>query len=79
MNISRQTAHKWWGRYCEEGEAGLVDRSGRPYSCPHQTPSRVERRIVALRRSRKLEAQPASLASSGSRRRRCIGCWCATA
>ena len=60
MNISRQTAHKWWGRYCEEGEAGLVDRSSRPYSCPHQTSSRVERRIVALRQSRKLG--PARLA-----------------
>ena len=60
MNVSRQTAHKWWHRYCEEGEAGLVDRSSRPRSCPHQTPARVERRIVALRRSRKLG--PARLA-----------------
>ena len=54
MRISRQCAHKWWRRYCEEGPAGLVDRSSRPRSCPHQTPARVERRIVALRESRKL-------------------------
>ena len=54
MNISRQTAHKWWRRYREEGLAGLEDRSSRPWSCPHQTPARVERRIVALRQSRKL-------------------------
>jgi transposase InsO family protein len=60
MNISRQCAHKWWSRYRDEGLAGLEDRSSRPYSCPHQTPARVERRIVALRQSRKLG--PARLA-----------------
>jgi transposase InsO family protein len=60
MNVSRQTAHKWWRRYQLEGPAGLVDRSSRPHSCPHQTPARVERRIVALRQSRKLG--PARLA-----------------
>ena len=60
MNISRQCAHKWWRRYREEGEGGLVDRSSRPRSCPHQTPARVERRIVALRQSRRLG--PARLA-----------------
>jgi len=54
MNVSRQTASKWWRRYQDEGEAGLVDRSSRPHSCPHQTPAKVERRIVALRQSRKL-------------------------
>jgi transposase InsO family protein len=54
MNISRQCAQKWWSRYRDEGFAGLEDRSSRPWSCPHQTPGRVERRIVALRQSRKL-------------------------
>ena len=60
MNVSRQCAHKWWRRYLEEGPAGLADRTSRPHSCPHQTPARVERRIVALRQSRKLG--PARLA-----------------
>ena len=60
MNISRQCAHKWWRRYCQEGVAGLEDRSSRPHASPHQTPARVERRIVALRTSRKLG--PARLA-----------------
>jgi transposase InsO family protein len=60
MNISRQCAHKWWRRFRDEGTAGLEDRSSRPESCPHQTPARVERRIVALRQSRKLG--PARLA-----------------
>ena len=60
MNIARQTAHKWWARYQDEGVAGLEDRSSRPWSCPHQTSARLERRIVALRQSRKLG--PARLA-----------------
>ena len=60
MNISRQCAHKWWRRYRDEGVEGLRDRSSRPLSCPHQTPARVERRIVALRQSRRLG--PARLA-----------------
>jgi transposase InsO family protein len=60
MQVSRQCAHKWWRRYQDEGVAGLEDRSSRPRSCPHQTPARIERRIVALRQSRKLG--PARLA-----------------
>ena len=60
MNISRQCAHKWWARYLADGVAGLEDRSSRPHRSPHQTPARVERRIVALRQSRKLG--PARLA-----------------
>jgi transposase-like protein len=54
MNVSRQCAHKWWRRYQTEGIAGLEDRSSRSHSCPHRTAARLERRIVALRRSRKL-------------------------
>jgi transposase InsO family protein len=60
MNISRQCAHKWWRRYRDEGLDGLRDRSSRPRSCPHQTPARVERRIVSLRQARRLG--PARLA-----------------
>jgi transposase InsO family protein len=60
MNVSRQTAHKWWRRYLAEGVEGLRDRSSRPRSCPHQTPAQLERRIVDLRRSRRLG--PARLA-----------------
>ena len=38
-NVSRQTASKWVGRFREEGEAGLRDRSTRP--------RRIHRRIAA--------------------------------
>jgi transposase InsO family protein len=60
MNVSRQCAHKWWGRYRLDGVAGLADRSSRPRRSPVRTPARVERRIVALRTARKLG--PARLA-----------------
>jgi transposase InsO family protein len=60
MNISRQCAGKWWARYQADGDAGLADRSSRPRRSPNQTAARVERRIVALRQSRKLG--PARLA-----------------
>jgi transposase InsO family protein len=60
MQLSRQCAQKWWRRYQLEGEAGLEDRSSRPRSCPHQTPARVERRVIALRQSRRIG--PARLA-----------------
>jgi transposase InsO family protein len=60
MNISRQCAHKWWSRYRHEGVDGLRDRSSRPLTCPHQTAAKIERRIIALRQSRKLG--PARLA-----------------
>lgn len=54
MGVSRTTAYRWWNRYQTEGEAGLYDRSSRPWSCPHQTPAELETRIVELRRTRKL-------------------------
>ncbi len=49
--VSRQTAHRWVTRYRSEGEAGLEDRSSRPYSCPRRTPAEVEVAIVADRKA----------------------------
>jgi transposase InsO family protein len=48
--VSRQTVHEWLVRYANHGLAGLVDRSSKPYSCPHQMDPVVEARIVELRR-----------------------------
>jgi transposase InsO family protein len=54
MGMSRDRAYVWWRRYCDEGVAGLEDRSSRPHRSPnHTTPSR-ELRIIALRRTRGL-------------------------
>ena len=60
MNLSRQCASKWWNRYRAEGEAGLEDRPSRPKTCPHQTPARVEQKILRLRTKHQLD--PARIA-----------------
>lgn len=50
MGISRQCAHRWLARFDAEGDAGLEDRSSRPYSSPTRTPVEVEEQVVAERR-----------------------------
>jgi transposase InsO family protein len=49
--VARQTVHGWLRRYADQGLAGLVDRSSKPVSCPHQTPVVIEARIVDMRRA----------------------------
>jgi transposase InsO family protein len=49
MGISRQCVKKWIQRHAAEGEAGLVDRSSRPHSCPSRTSAEVETQILELR------------------------------
>ena len=48
--VSRQTVHKWLVRYANDGLAGLVDKSSKPDTCPHQMPPRVEAKILDMRR-----------------------------
>jgi transposase InsO family protein len=52
VGVSRQTLHAWLARYEAEGLEGLVERSHRPQSCPHQMGAEVEARLLELRRSR---------------------------
>ena len=52
VGVSRQTLHAWLARYEAQGLEGLVDRSHRPGSCPHQMPAAVEAAMLELRRSR---------------------------
>lgn len=52
--IARQTLGRWYARWCEAGEVGLLDRSSRPSSSPHQTPPEVEDLIDRVRRDRKV-------------------------
>ncbi len=54
MGVSRATAYKWWKRWLEEGETGLVDRCSRPHRMPRRTPRPIERKIEHLRRRHKL-------------------------
>lgn len=46
FQVSPTTAARWAGRYRRHGEAGMVDRSSRPYRSPRRTPTRTERRII---------------------------------
>ena len=48
--VSRQAVHEWLVKYANHGLAGLVDRSSKPNSCPHQMDPVVEARIVEMRR-----------------------------
>ncbi|WP_183517657.1 IS481 family transposase [Mycolicibacterium sp. BK634] len=52
VGVSRQTLHAWLARYEAQGLEGLIDRSHRPASCPHQMPAEVEATVLELRRSR---------------------------
>jgi len=54
MDISRAAGHKWIRRWQLEGEQGLHDRSSRPLTTPHRTPTMVEARVCRLRQARKL-------------------------
>ena len=54
MGISRTTAYRWWGRYQQLGQAGLVDRPSVPAHSPRRTPARLEQRILRLRRRERL-------------------------
>jgi hypothetical protein len=49
--ISRQVFYVWYRRYEAEGLTGLRDRSTRPLTCPHETPSEVAGKIIYLRTS----------------------------
>ena len=50
LGVSRQTLHTWLTRYAQDGLAGLMDRTHRPPSCPHQACAEVETRVCELRR-----------------------------
>lgn len=50
FGVSRKTAYKWIRRYREEGPSGLVNRSRRPHSCPHQSPAGIVELLLAGRR-----------------------------
>jgi transposase InsO family protein len=49
FGVSRQTLHTWLTRYRRDGLAGLLDRSHKPDSCPHQASAEVETRVCEMR------------------------------
>jgi transposase InsO family protein len=50
FQVDAKTVRKWRDRFAAEGADGLVDRSSRPHQSPNQTPSKLERRVLGLRR-----------------------------
>lgn len=75
--VSPITARKWAGRYREEGEFGMQDRSSKPHRIPGRTPehgSQAGRPSMSRRRSSTCAGgfdwgQPRSLRDLVSRRR----------
>jgi transposase InsO family protein len=59
--VSDRTARKWVGRFREEGERGLFDRSSAPKRTPHKVPAQRVAAIEALRRLRLTAAEIAEL------------------
>lgn len=51
MGVHRATVHRWVARYLSDQLGGLVDRSNRPVSCPHQAPVVVEVLVAACAES----------------------------
>ncbi|HFH3023356.1 TPA: IS481 family transposase [Pseudomonas aeruginosa] len=59
--VSPITARKWAGRYREEGEFGMQDRSSKPHRIPGRTPEHVKKKIINLRW--RLRLGPAQIAA----------------
>jgi transposase InsO family protein len=59
--VSERTASKWLGRWREEGEAGLEDRSSAPRRVPSRLPADRLEAIEALRRLRMTAAEIAEV------------------
>ena len=53
FGVSVTTAQRWAGRYREQGQAGMGDRSSRPNRCPARLSRRTEHRIMGFRVSRR--------------------------
>ncbi len=47
FGIGAKTGYKWSGRFSEEGEQGLGDRSRRPRKSPSRTPLAQEAAVLA--------------------------------
>lgn len=52
FGVSRPTVYEWTARFKAEGEAGLIDRSSVPKTCPHRTASEIIERLVEAKQLR---------------------------
>jgi hypothetical protein len=77
LGVSRTTAYRWWGRYQQLGEAGLVDRPSVPAHSPGGPPlgsSSASSGCAGASGS----ARPASLLGLARRPRPCTASWSVT-
>lgn len=51
FKVSRKTAHKWLGRFAEEGASGISERSRAPHRRPIATPADVVQALVKAKQS----------------------------
>ncbi|UKA75010.1 IS481 family transposase [Arthrobacter sp. FW306-07-I] len=54
FNCSWPTAKRWAARYAAMGEAGMAERSSRPYRVANRTPQQLVRKVVHLRWKQRL-------------------------
>ena len=52
LGVCRKTGHKWFGRFEENGRAGLEERSRAPLSSPQAWPAETREAVLALKRRR---------------------------
>jgi transposase InsO family protein len=57
--VTERTVYRWLKRWREQGEAGLIDRSSRPWHSPRQLPTE---KVQLIRRLRKLRMTAAEIA-----------------
>ncbi len=48
MGVSRAVVARWWHRFCEHGDAGLVDWLSKPHRSPRRISVAVEFRVCGL-------------------------------
>lgn len=74
FKITRKTAHKWLGRFADEGASGLDERSRAPHRCPRATPKDV---ILAVVRAKQAHPTwgPAKLAPCSGEPPEVINAW----
>jgi transposase-like protein len=77
MGVSRTTAYRWWARYQQFGQAGLVDRPSIPVQSPRRTPAELEERILRCAAASG-SARPGSLLGLACRPRPSTASWSAT-
>ena len=51
FKVSRKTAHKWLGRFADEGISGLNERSRAPHRRPRATPDEVVLAVVRAKQA----------------------------